>query len=146
MSKFRSRRGGGGGPDYAAIARQQEAERVRLQGIRDEEFRVKGIKDYIDYMYDNPMNVSQRSATGSFYQAISPGRVPTPLLDTYGQNRSITLDIIKANEGQYFKNRPSVPSIKSGRIRFGKRAEKPAPGPGTLLGGADVEKKQLLGG
>ena len=80
MSKFFSRPSPPPAVDYAAIQRRQDEERAKLQGIRDEEFRVSGIKDYIDYMYDNPENVSRRSATGSFYTAISEGKVPSQAL------------------------------------------------------------------
>ena len=148
MRKFRSWFGGGRSAppaiDYAAIQRQQDAERKRLQDIRDEEFRVTGIKDYIDYMYDNPESLSQRSATGSFYKAISPGKVPTELLQGYQSDKNIKLSDVKADQtGKYFQQRTSVPSIKEGRIKFGKRTTK-APQEG-LLGTGEVEKKKLLG-
>ena len=148
MSKFRSWFGGGRSSpppiDYAAIQRKQDEERARLQGIRDEEFRVSGIKDYIDYMYDNPESLSQRSATGSFYKAISPGKVPTELLKGYQSDKNIKLSDVKADQtGKYFQQRTAVPSIKEGRIKFGKRTTK-APREG-LLGTGEVEKKKLLG-
>jgi hypothetical protein len=147
MGKFSGLFGGGRRqpqPDYAAIQRQQEAERKRLQGIRDEEFRVDGIKDYVDYMYDNPENVKRRSATGSFYGAISEGKVPNELLSGYASNKDISLKDVKANTSKYFTNRDPVPSIQKGRIKLGKRAIKRPEG---VLGGAgdDTDKKTLLG-
>ena len=147
MSKFRSWFGGGRSSpppiDYAAIQRKQDEERARLQGIRDEEFRVSGIKDYIDYMYDNPSQVSKRSATGSFYKAISPGKVPTELLQGYQSDKNIKLSDVKADQtGKYFQQRTSVPSIKEGRIKLGKRA---VVRPEGVLGGGETEKKTLLG-
>ena len=130
--------------DYAAIARQQEQERQRLQAIRDEQFRVEGIGDYIDYMYDNPSTERMKSATGSFFTATTPGRVPNELLKTYKQDKSITLKDIKADQGKFFSKRTAVPSLKEGRIKLGKRAAKPIE-TGGLLGASDQDKKQLLG-
>ena len=144
MSKFSSRRSAPPAVDYAAIQRQQDEERARLQGIRDEEFRVSGIKDYIDYMYDNPETLTQQAATEQYFKTISPGKVPTDLLKTYGQDKTIKLSGIKADQMKYFQHRTSVPSVKEGRIRFGKRSDKPIDRRG-LLGGGEVEKKQLLG-
>ena len=143
MSKFFSRPSAPPAVDYAAIQRQQEAERARLQGIRDEEFRVSGIKDYIDYMYDNPENVSRRSATGSFYTAISEGKVPSAALAGYETDKSIGVKDVKENTSKYFTNRPAVASIKKGRIKLGKRA---VVRPEGVLGGGVTEKKTLLGG
>ena len=147
MGKFKSWFGGSSAPpqpDYAAIQRQQDEERKRLQGIRDEEFRVDGIKDYVDYMYDNPENVKRRSATGSFYGAISEGKVPNELLSGYASNKDITLKDVKDNTSKYFTNRDPVPSTQKGRIKLGKRAIKRPEG---VLGGSgdDLDKKTLLG-
>ena len=143
MSKFSSRRSAPPAVDYAAIQRQQDEERARLQGIRDEEFRVSGIKDYIDYMYDNPSQVSKRSATGSFYTAISEGKVPSQALSGYETDKSIGVKDVKANTDKYFTSRAAVPSIKKGRIKLGKRA---VVRPEGVLGGGETEKKTLLGG
>ena len=144
MSKFfRSSRPSPPAVDYAAIQRQQDEERARLQGIRDEEFRVSGIKDYIDYMYDNPENVSRRSATGSFYTAISEGKVPSQALSGYETDKSIGVKDVKENTDKYFTNRPAVASIKKGRIKLGKKA---IVRPEGVLGGGEAEKKTLLGG
>ena len=144
MSKFFSRPSPPPQPDYAAIQRKQDEERKRLQGIRDEEFRVDGFKDYVDYMYDNPENVKRRSATGSFYGAISEGKVPNELLSGYASNKDITLKDVKDNTSKYFTNRDPVPSTQKGRIKLGKRAIKRPEG---VLGGAgdDSDKKTLLG-
>ena len=143
MSKFFSRPSAPPAVDYAAIQRQQDEERARLQGIRDEEFRVSGIKDYIDYMYDNPSQVSKRSATGSFYTAISEGKVPSQALSGYETDKSIGVKDVKANTDKYFTSRAAVPSIKKGRIKLGKRA---VVRPEGVLGGGETEKKTLLGG
>ena len=147
MSKFSSWFGGGRSappaPDYAAIQRRQDAERKRLQDIRDEEYRVSGISDYIDYMYDNPENVSRRSATGSFYTAISEGKVPSQALSGYETDKSISVKDVKENTDKYFTNRPAVASIKKGRIKLGKKA---IVRPEGVLGGGEAEKKTLLGG
>jgi len=136
---------GGSAPqvDYAAIRRQQEQERQRLQAKRDEEFRIEGISDYIDYMYDNPEQERRRSATGQFFNAISPGKTPNQLLSSYRDNKTITLADIKKDTGKYFDNRTAVASVKQGRIKLGKRADKPISG--GLLGMAETDKKQLLG-
>jgi hypothetical protein len=146
MSKFSRIFGGGRSSpppiDYAAIQRRQDAERKRLQDIRDEEFRVSGIKDYIDYMYDNPEKVSRRSATGSFYTAISEGKVPSEALSGYETDKSIGVQDVKDNTDKYFTNRPAVASIKKGRIKLGKRA---VARPEGVLGGGETEKKTLLG-
>ena len=114
MSKFFRRSSPPPQPDYAAIQRKQDEERARLQGIRDEEFRVSGIKDYIDYMYDNPEKVSRRSATGSFYTAISEGKVPSQALSGYATDKSISVKDVKENTDKYFTSRAAVPSIKKG--------------------------------
>ncbi len=142
MSKFFSRPSPPPAVDYAAIQRRQDEERARLQGIRDEEFRVSGIKDYIDYMYDNPENVSRRSATGSFYTAISEGKVPSQALSGYETDKSISVQDVKDNTDKYFTSRAAVPSIKKGRIKLGKRA---VVRPEGVLGGGETEKKTLLG-
>ena len=142
MSKFFSRPSPPPRVDYAAIQRRQDAERARLQGIRDEEFRVSGIKDYIDYMYDNPENVSRRSATGSFYTAISEGKVPNQALSGYETDKSISVQDVKDNTDKYFTSRAAVPSIKKGRIKLGKKA---VVRPEGVLGGGGTEKKTLLG-
>ena len=143
MSKFFSRPSPPPAVDYAAIQRRQDEERAKLQGIRDEEFRVSGIKDYIDYMYDNPEKVSRRSATGSFYTAISEGKVPSQALSGYETDKSIGVKDVKENTDKYFTNRPAVASIKKGRIKLGKRA---VVRPEGVLGGGETEKKTLLGG
>ena len=144
MSKFfRSSRPSPPAVDYAAIQRQQDEERARLQGIRDEEFRVSGIKDYIDYMYDNPEKVSRRSATGSFYTAISEGKVPSQALSGYETDKSIGVKDVKENTDKYFTSRAAVPSVKKGRIKLGKKA---IVRPEGVLGGGEAEKKTLLGG
>ena len=143
MSKFFRSRPSPPAVDYAAIQRKQDEERARLQGIRDEEFRVSGIKDYIDYMYDNPSQVSRRSATGSFYTAISEGKVPSQALSGYETDKSIGVKDVKANTDKYFTSRAAVPSIKKGRIKLGKRA---VVRPEGVLGGGETEKKTLLGG
>ena len=142
MSKFFSRPSPPPAVDYAAIQRRQDEERARLQGIRDEEFRVSGIKDYIDYMYDNPSQVSRRSATGSFYTAISEGKVPSQALADYETDKSIGVKDVKANTDKYFTSRAAVPSIKKGRIKLGKKA---VVRPEGVLGGGETEKKTLLG-
>jgi len=142
MSKFFSRPSPPPRVDYAAIQRRQDEERARLQGIRDEEFRVSGIKDYIDYMYDNPENVSRRSATGSFYTAISEGKVPNQALSGYETDKSISVQDVKDNTDKYFTSRAAVPSIKKGRIKLGKKA---VVRPEGVLGGGETEKKTLLG-
>ena len=147
MSKFSRMFGGGRSAppaiDYAAIQRRQDAERKRLQDIRDEEYRVSGISDYIDYMYDNPENVSRRSATGSFYSAISEGKVPSQALSGYETDKSIGVKDVKANTDKYFTSRAAVPSIKKGRIKLGKKAiTRPE---GVLGSSDDAEKKNLLG-
>ena len=147
MSKFRSWFGGGRSSpppiDYAAIQRKQDEERARLQGIGDEEFRVSGIKDYIDYMYDNPSQVSRRSATGSFYTAISEGKVPSQALSGYETDKSIGVKDVKENTDKYFTSRAAVPSVKKGRIKLGKKA---IARPEGVLGAGETEKKTLLGG
>ena len=142
MSKFFRSRPSPPAVDYAAIQRKQDEERARLQGIRDEEFRVSGIKDYIDYMYDNPSQVSKRSATGSFYTAISECKVPSQALAGYETDKSIGVKDVKANTDKYFTSRAAVPSIKKGRIKLGKRA---VVRPEGVLGGGETEKKTLLG-
>ena len=146
MSKFRAIFGGGRpavpAMNYALIQAKQEEERRILQEKRDEEFRVSGIKDYIDYMYDNPENVSRRSATGSFYTAISEGKVPSQALSGYETDKSISVQDVKDNTDKYFTSRAAVPSIKKGRIKLGKRA---VVRPEGVLGGGETEKKTLLG-
>ena len=147
MSKFKAIFGGSRravpAMNYALIQAKQEEERRILQEKRDEEFRVSGIKDYIDYMYDNPSQVSKRSATGSFYTAISEGKVPSQALAGYETDKSIGVKDVKANTDKYFTSRAAVPSIKKGRIKLGKRA---VVRPEGVLGGGETEKKTLLGG
>lgn len=129
--------------DYAAIRRQQNQERARLQGIRDEEFRVSGVRDFINFQFDNPFQVTEKAATGRFFKAISPGRLPGDALGDYINDKSITAKALKENTDKYFKSRVSTPSVKEGRIQFGKRADKRYAG---LLGSGDEEnKKALLG-
>jgi hypothetical protein len=146
MGKFRAIFGGSRPAvpaiNYALIQAKQEEERRILQEKRDEEFRVSGIKDYIDYMYDNPSQVSRRSATGSFYTAISEGKVPSQALAGYETDKSIGVKDVKDNTDKYFTNRPAVASIKKGRIKLGKRA---VARPEGVLGGGETEKKTLLG-
>ena len=137
---------GGSAPsvDYGAINRANAQRQAKLQAERDEQFRIEGISDYIDYMYDNPETERRRSATGQFFNAISPGKTPTDLLSSYRDNKTITLaDVKKDTTGKYFANRTAVSSIKEGRIKMGKRADKPMSS--GLLGTAESEKKQLLG-
>ena len=146
MSKFRAIFGGGRpavpAMNYALIQAKQEEERRILQEKRDEEFRVSGIKDYIDYMYDNRSQVSRRAATGSFYTAISEGKVPSQALAGYETDKSIGVKDVKANTDKYFTSRAAVPSIKKGRIKLGRRA---VVRPEGVLGGGETEKKALLG-
>ena len=131
-------------PDYAAINRAQEAKRVQMQAQRDEQFRVEGISDYIDYMYENPEQERRRAATGQFFNAISPGKTPNAVLANYRTDKTITLRDVKNDGKKYFDNRTATASVKKGRIKLGKRADKPTKS-GGLLGSADNEKKQLLG-
>jgi len=130
--------------DYAAIQRQQDEERRRLQAIRDEEFRVSGVRDFINFQFDNPFQVTERAATGRFFKAISPGRIPGEELANYINDRTITSKLLKENTDKYFKSRVSIPSVKEGRIQFGKRADKPST-VGLLGTGDDEIKKTLLG-
>ena len=143
MSKFFSRPSPPPRVDYAAIQRRQDAERARLQGIRDEEFRVSGIKDYIDYMYDNPEQVTHQAATGRYFKATSPGSVPSEALANYQSDKSITADIIKSDPSKYFKKRTSEATIQPGKIRFGRLPDKSASQ--GLLGSGEQQKKTLLG-
>ena len=129
--------------DYAAIARQQEQERQRQQAIADEKYRVQGVSDYIDYMYDNPERVTHQAATGRYFQATSPGSVPTEALANYKSDKSITADIIKADPGKYFKKRTSEATVQPGRIRFGRMPDRAATQ--GLLGSGEQQKKTLLG-
>lgn len=129
--------------DYAAIARQQEQERQRLQAIEDERYRVQGISDYIDYMYDNPERVSYQAATGRYFQATSPGSVPSAALENYKSDKSLTADIIKKDPEKYFTKRTAEASIKPGRIRFGRMPDRASTQ--GLLGSGEQEKKTLLG-
>lgn len=130
--------------DYAAIRRQQEQERARLQAIRDEEFRVSGVRDFINFQFDNPFQVTEKAETGRFFKAISPGRLPGDALSDYVNDKSITAKALKENTDKFFKSRVSIPSVKEGRIQFGKRADKPSSA--GLLGSSDDEnKKALLG-
>ena len=130
-------------PDYAAINRAQEQRRMQAQAVRDEQFRVEGISDYIDYMYENPEQEKRRSATGQFFNAISPGKTPNQFLSSYRDNKSITLADVKGDSSKYFDNRTATASIKKGRIKLGKRADRPTSG--GLLGSDENDKKQLLG-
>jgi len=136
---------GGSAPavDYGAINRAQEQRRLKLQGERDEQFRIEGISDYIDYMYENPEQERRRSATGQFFNAISPGKTPNQFLSSYRDNKSITLADVKGDSSKYFDNRTATASIKKGRIKLGKRADRPTSG--GLLGSDENDKKQLLG-
>ena len=130
--------------DYAALQRQQDLERKRLQGIRDEEFRISGVRDFINFQFDNPFQVTERAETGRFFKAISPGRIPGEGLKDYINDKTITSKLLKEDTDKYFKSRVSIPSVKKGRIQFGKRADKPSAI--GLLGTSDDEtKKTLLG-
>jgi hypothetical protein len=129
--------------DYAAIARQQEQERQRLQGIEDEKYRVKGISDYIDYMSDNPKSMSFQAATGRYFKGVSPGATPGKALENYQTDKSITADMIKQDPSKYFDRKTSQASIQPGRIRFGKLPDKSAQQ--GLLGSGQQDKKTLLG-
>ena len=140
---FRSRRSPAT-VDYAAIQRQQDQEQKRLQGIRDEEFRVSGVRDFINFQFDNPFQVTERAETGRFFKAISPGRLPGEGLENYINDKTITAKLLKENTDKYFKSRVSIPSVKEGRIQFGKRADKPS-STGLLGTGDDEAKKTLLG-
>jgi len=129
--------------DYAAIARQQEQERQRLQGIEDEKYRVKGISDYIDYMSDNPKSMSFQAATGRYFKGVSPGATPGKALENYQTDKSITADMIKQDPSKYFDRKTSQASIQPGRIKFGKLPDKSAQQ--GLLGSGQQDKKTLLG-
>jgi hypothetical protein len=148
LSKFVVFKGGGGGRapqiDYGAIQRQQDQERARLQAIRDEEFRVSGVRDFINFQFDNPFQVTEKAASGRFFKAISPGRVPGDALSDYVNDKSITAKALKENTEKYFKSRVSIPSVKKGRIQFGKRADKPSTA-GLLGSGDEDSTKALLG-
>ena len=130
--------------DYAAVAAQQEAERQRLQGIQDEKYRVQGVSDFIDYMYDNPEESKHQSATGRYFTGVSPGATPNKILDNYQSDKSITAKTLKANPDQFFNRRTSEASIKPGRIKFGKTADRSADASG-LLGSGAMDQKTLLG-
>jgi len=130
--------------DYAAVAAQQEAERQRLQGIQDEKYRVQGVSDFIDYMYDNPEESKHQSATGRYFTGVSPGATPNKILDNYQSDKSITAKTLKANPDQFFNRRTSEASIKPGRIKFGKTADRSADASG-LLGSGAKDQKTLLG-
>jgi len=129
--------------DYAAIARQQEQERQRLQGIEDEKYRVKGVSDYIDYMSDNPKSMSFQAATGRYFKGVSPGATPGKALENYQTDKSITADMLKQDPSKYFDRKTSQASIQPGRIRFGKLPDKSAQA--GLLGSGEQDKKTLLG-
>jgi len=129
--------------DYAAIARQQEQERQRLQGIEDEKYRVKGISDYIDYMSDNPKSMSFQAATGRYFKGVSPGATPGKALENYQTDKSITADMLKQDPSKYFDRKTSQASIQPGRIKFGKLPDKSAQQ--GLLGSGQQDKKTLLG-
>lgn len=130
--------------DYAAVAAQQEAERQRLQGIQDEKYRVQGVSDFIDYMYDNPEESKHQSATGRYFTGVSPGATPNKILANYQSDKSITAKSLKANPDQFFDRRTSEASIKPGRIKFGKTADRSADASG-LLGSGAMDQKTLLG-
>ena len=130
--------------DYAAVAAQQEAERQRLQGIQDEKYRVQGVSDFIDYMYDNPEESKHQSATGRYFTGVSPGATPNKILENYQSDKSITAKSLKANPDQFFDRRTSEASIKPGRIKFGKTADRSADASG-LLGSGAMDQKTLLG-
>jgi len=146
LSKFVVFKGGGRAPqiDYGAIQRQQDQERARLQAIRDEEFRVSGVRDFINFQFDNPFQVTEKAASGRFFKAISPGRVPGDALSDYVNDKSITAKALKENTEKYFKSRVSIHSVKAGRIQFGKRADKPSTA-GLLGAGDEDSTKALLG-
>jgi len=129
--------------DYAAIARQQEQERQRLQGIEDEKYRVKGVSDYIDYMSDNPKSMSFQAATGRYFKGVSPGATPGKALENYQTDKSITADMLKQDPSKYFDRKTSQASIQPGRIKFGKLPDKSAQQ--GLLGSGQQDKKTLLG-
>jgi len=131
--------------DYAAVAAQQEAERQRLQGIQDENFRVQGVSDFIDFMYDNPEQSKHQSATGRYFTGVSPGATPNKVLANYQSDKSITAKSLKADPSKYFDRRTSEASIKPGRIKFGKTADRSTTDQGGLLGGGGKEQKTLLG-
>tara|TARA_R110002051_G_scaffold28101_1_gene67236 strand:- start:848 stop:1333 length:486 start_codon:yes stop_codon:yes gene_type:complete len=137
---------GGGGPriDYAAIQRQQDQERQRLQGIADEKYRMQGVSDFIDYMYDSPEQSRHQSAAGRYFTGVSPGAIPNKVLANYQTDKSITAKALKANPTQFFDRRTSEASIKPGRIKFGKTADKSADASG-LLGSGGQDQKTLLG-
>lgn len=130
--------------DYAAIARQQEQERQRQQAVADEKYRVQGVSDYIDYMYDNPEQVTHQASTGRYFKATSPGSVPGDALANYQSDKSITPDLIKGDPSKYFKKRTSEATIQPGKIRFGRMADRASSSQG-LLGAGEQEKKTLLG-
>ena len=142
---------GGGGPqiDYAAIQRQQQQEQERKRAIAqaaaDEEYRVKGVSDYIDYMYDNPEQTRHQAPTGRYFTAVSPGSVPNQVLSNYQSDKSITPETVKASPEKFCNRRTSEASIKPGRIRFGRMADKSATDAGGLLGTGGQEQKTLLG-
>ncbi len=142
---------GGGGPqvDYAAIQRQQQQEQERLRVIAqakaDEEYRVQGVSDYIDYMYDNPEQTRHQAPTGRYFTAVSPGSVPNQVLSNHQSDKSITPDSVKANPDKYFDRRTSQASIKPGKIRFGRMADQSSVSAGGLLGTGGQEQKTLLG-
>ena len=138
---------GGGGPriDYAAIARQQAQERARLQGIADEKYRVQGVSDFIDFMYDNPEQSKHQSATGRYFTGVSPGATPNKILANYQSDKSITAKSLKDNPDKFFERRTSEASIKPGRIKFGKTADRSSAQQGNILGGGGQEQKTLLG-
>mgnify|MGYP003633297593 FL=1 len=137
---------GGGGPriDYAAIQRQQDQERQRLQGIADEKYRVQGVSDFIDFMYDNPEQSKHQSASGRYFTGVSPGATPNKILANYQTDKSITAKALKADPTKFFDRRTSEASIKPGRIKFGKTTDRSAD-PSGLLGSGAMDQKTLLG-
>jgi len=70
--------------------------------------------------------------------------VPGDALSDYVNDKSITAKALKENTEKYFKSRVSIPSVKAGRIQFGKRADKPSTA-GLLGAGDEDSTKALLG-
>lgn len=132
-------------PDYAGIAARQENERKRLQAIQDEKYRVQGVSDFIDFMYDNPEQSKHQSATGRYFTGVSPGATPNKILANYQSDQSITAKALKENPDKFFDRRTSEASIKPGRIKFGKTADRSSAAQGNILGGGGQEQKTLLG-
>ena len=129
--------------DYAAIARQQEQERQRLQAIEDEKYRVRGITDYIDYMSDSPETMRFQSATGKYFTGESSGATPSEALANYQTDKSINVDMIKQDPSKFFDRKTSTATLQPGRIRFGKVPDRASTQ--GLLGTGERGKKTLLG-